>query len=71
MIDRDDSQMQIVCDSLGTRCPKTYDNEDFDQMIADIKEDGWLVILERGAWRHYSPDSRSAENEFAGLPEID
>ena len=71
MIDREGSEMQMVCDATGTRHPKTYDREDFDIMIADAREDGWPIKIEKGEWRHYCPASRSAAAEFEELLDID
>lgn len=71
MIEYSGPEMQLVCDATSTRYRRTYDRDEFFTMLADAKEDGWRVALERGQWRHYSPESQSAREEFALLPEID
>lgn len=70
MIERDSRELQLVCDATSERYPRTYDRDDFERMIADARSDGWIVRIERGEWRHYSPQSRSAINEFEPVADI-
>lgn len=71
MIEREYGEMTIVCDSTGTRYRRSYEHDDFDRMIADAKSDGWLIKLERGNWRHYSPESKSVFAEFEAMDGVD
>tara|TARA_R100000049_G_C1902140_1_gene51845 strand:+ start:416 stop:628 length:213 start_codon:yes stop_codon:yes gene_type:complete len=68
-IERDLYENTVVCDTTGERYKRTYDIDDFDRMIADIKDDGWKVVLERGRWRHYSPEAQ--RDEFEAFDDID
>lgn len=71
MIEYQGAEMQLVCDSTSTRYRRTYDRDEFFTMLADAKDDGWRVVLERGQWRHYAPESRSAREEFAMVPDLE
>jgi hypothetical protein len=71
MIEREAGQMQLVCDATSVRHPRSYDHDDFEVMIEDAKSDGWIVKIEKGDWKHYSPESRSAKVEFASFEGIE
>lgn len=71
MIDRSNSELELVCDATGERYPRTYDFDEFHKMLADAKEDGWLVMIQRGEWRHYSPKALSTADDLMEVAEID
>jgi hypothetical protein len=69
MIDRSNSELELVCDSTGERYPRTYEPDEFHKMLADAKEDGWVVMLRGGEWRHLCPKAMS--DDFVEVPDID
>lgn len=71
MIDRSNSELELVCDATGERYPRTYDFDEFHKMLADAKEDGWLVMIQRGEWRHFCPKTLSTEDDLAEVADID
>lgn len=47
--------MQVVCDSCGAASRRTYEETDFDILLADITAEGWRKVKRDGAWRHHCP----------------
>ena len=71
MIDYQGPEIQLVCDSTARRYKRTYDRDEFFTMLADAKEDGWLVTLQAGEWRHFSPEAQSVADEISAVPDVD
>jgi len=71
VIDRSNSELELVCDATGEHYSRTYDADEFYKMLADAKEDGWLVVIQRGEWRHFCPKALSTENDLAEVEGID
>lgn len=70
MIDRDGDDLTLVCDADGVRYDKSYESCEFHTMLSDAKGDGWRIVKEKGEWKHYSPDSSAASNEFEPLGDL-
>lgn len=55
-------KMQIVCDDCGEGFraangrPGLYEQDEFDVMIEDAKDNGWLLSRESKEWAHTCPD---------------
>lgn len=64
MIDRTGNEITLVCDAIGVAYGKSYESCEFLTMLSDATADGWRIIKEKGEWRHYSPESYSAAEEF-------
>lgn len=59
MIERQGLRIEQSCDGCGTPGPSGVQAaDDFDVVIADAKQAGWLVTREHSQWRHYCPDCR-------------
>jgi hypothetical protein len=51
VIQRDEDQLQLVCDVCGDESP-SYDADSFETMLSDVKSDGWVIIRKDGHWHH-------------------
>lgn len=51
MIQKDDRQIQIVCDNCGAE-GDVRDDDEFHAMIDLAKADGWSITNPDGRWRH-------------------
>ncbi len=71
MIDHSNYELELICDATGERYPRTYDPDEFHKMLADAKEDGWLVTIQKGEWRHFCPKALSTEDDLAEVADID
>ena len=69
MIERDRSELSMVCDSTGLVFPESFD--DLESLVEAAKANRWRITREHGEWRHYSPESQSAISEFANFDNID
>jgi hypothetical protein len=60
MQERFGGKIETLCN--GNECGVshgTYDNDDFQIMISDLKRDGWKIVKNaNGEWEHYCPDCR-------------
>ncbi len=54
--DRKLSLMTLVCDDCGDELGDEFDNDDFSEMLASAKKEGWRVVREEREWKHYCPD---------------
>lgn len=66
MIWRDRSEMNLVCDTCEAD-GKTYDTDDFNRMIADAKEAGWRITIEKGEWTHKCPACAGVKGDFEAV----
>ena len=71
MIDHSGHEIELVCDATGERYARTYEHDEFHKMLADAKEDGWFVTIQKGEWRHFCPKAMSTESDFVSIPDID
>lgn len=62
-IEQHQGKKQLVCDSCGeghvqpNGKPALYQRDEFDVMIADAKEQGWLIVRATdGKYEHTCPD---------------
>lgn len=62
MIQRDGTTQQIVCDECGAEgaC-----SDDFNDMIAEAKADGWRIAKPEGRWVHECKDCVSHNSALA------
>ena len=68
MLERDAGQTEMHCDGTGcdevlarsTGKGSVYSHDEFDVMVDDAKNAGWVIRHRQGQWRHYcSPDCAS------------
>lgn len=64
-IARHGSRRQVICDSCGDNYPNTYEQEDWEVMVADAKAAGWII-------RKAMPKARSRDTSdlFGAAPRI-
>lgn len=62
-IERHAGKQHLVCDSCGQGFTpsagkrRTYAHDEFDVMLSDAKEEGWIITRESdGKWVHYCMD---------------
>lgn len=55
MIERQHGELIPICDGCGEPFADAFDRNDFQDMIAAIKDAGWLVRIERREWEHFCP----------------
>lgn len=69
-IERQHGQMCITCDSCDESL-EFFDQDQFDEMIADAKAHGWRIVNTDGTWRHNcgceKQDKVSAARRMFGL----
>lgn len=53
-IERDGKQRMISCDHCGNTL-ELFEEDEFNEMIADAKEKGWRIRCEDPGWTHICP----------------
>jgi hypothetical protein len=51
MIERHSGRMQIVCE-CGFAQTRTYEADEFDMMVCDARDEGFVIAKVAGEWRH-------------------
>lgn len=51
---------EMVCDICQSGFGTTYPADDFDIMIKDAKEAGWIIRKEDGWWEHFCDSCKSS-----------
>lgn len=64
MIRKYAGEMELVCDTCGEESP-SYDDDQFDQMITDSKNDGWSITRQNGQWSHCCASCASEESALS------
>ena len=64
MIRKYAGEMELVCDKCGQESP-SYDDAEFERMIADAKEDKWRVSRIDGHWNHECPACVSEDSALS------
>lgn len=54
-IERADLGVYISCDECGEDFDESHDHDEFHQMIAAAKAEGWQIVQVRGDYEHYCP----------------
>lgn len=63
MIRKYAGEIELVCDKCGEESV-SYDDDHFDAMITDAKNDGWSITRRNGHWSH---DCASCASEDTAL----
>ncbi len=63
MIERDGTDLELMCDQCLTPFDGVYDAADFNVMITDAKEAGWRVVIGTRGFEHICPDCDASANK--------
>lgn len=67
MIENNNGIFEVYCDASMCESYEAYDTDnDWQEMISDMKSDGWLIIKEKGDWTHICPDCADEYKEEKG-----
>jgi hypothetical protein len=59
-INKDVMMMEVQCD-ICAELSDSFDLDDFNRMIATVKELGWRIIKVKGEWVHFCPTCSKAD----------
>lgn len=48
-------KIQLICDECENNETDLQDKDDFDVLIDEAKQDGWLITKDDGKWKHICP----------------
>lgn len=64
MIQKYKGTMELVCDKCGDNRPP-YDDDEFNEMIASAKGEGWSITRQDGHWTHECGDCVREESALS------
>jgi hypothetical protein len=53
---RHEGHLQVTCDACPLTYRRTYAEEDFQILVAEIKAEGWKIERKGGDWAHTCSD---------------
>lgn len=52
MIERHSGKVQILCGECGYAQHRTYEPDEFDVMVSDARDEGFVITKVAGEWQH-------------------